>query len=181
MKTNRKLVVAFIVLAVLLVFVLLYQNNQTIILRFHGFEKDGTLAAYSDVDANGELMQIFVGHSPDGDVQIGHMTRNKLGLWKMEIVSEPQDNSGHVVYGWTTLLQETWPPKFQFHHLYSGTDAVAKIESIDEYLADGITVEIFQPENAGFYWIHVHNDGEADMNGLGIYEILQSAGYVEAE
>lgn len=181
MKPNRKSVIAVIVLVVLLSLVLLYLNNQTIILRFHGFDKDGTLAAYSDVDANGELMQIFVGHSPDGDVQIGHMTRNKLGLWKMEIVSEPQDNSGRVVYAWTTLLQESWPPTFQVHVLYAAANAVTRIKSIDEYLPDGITAEIFQPDDSGFFWIHIYNDGEADMNGLGIHEILQSAGYVEAE
>jgi hypothetical protein len=179
MKSNRKSVIAVIVLVVLLALVLLYVNNQTILLRLHGFDRDGTVVAYSDIDANHEMFQIIVGHSSSGDVQIGHMTRNQLGLWKMAVMNYPSE--GWSQHAWTTLLQESWPPTFQVHVLYAAANAVTRIKSIDEYLPDGITAEIFQPEDSGFFWIHIYNDGEADMNGLGIYEILQSAGYVEAE
>ncbi len=176
MRPKRKIVITAIVLAVLLVLVLLYENNQTIVLRLNGFEKNGTLVAYSNIDANDEMFQIIVGHSSSGDVQIGHMTRNQLGLWKMEVMNYASE--GWCQHVWTTLLTESWPPTFQGHVLYASNNAVTEIVSIDEYLSDGITAEIFQPEGSGFFWIHVYDDGEQSMNGLSIHRILQEAGYI---
>ena len=176
MRTKRNGVIAAVVLAVLLTFALLYVNNRAILLRFHGFDRDETLVAYSDADPNGEMFEVVVGHTPGGDIQIGHIIKNKLGLWRMEVVDRSSEGwSQHV---WSTTLQGSFPTAFRVHFLHAADNAVCRIESIDEYLPEGLTAEIFQPEDTGFFWIHVYDDGVTTFNGLNIQSILRQAGYI---
>lgn len=179
MRIKRNVVIAAVVLAVLLVLILLYVNNQAILLRLHGFERDETLVAYSDADPNGEMFEVVVGYTPGGDVQIGHIIKNKFGLWRMEVVDRTSE--GWCQHAWFTTLPESWPTAFRWHVLYAANNAVTRISSIDEHLPDGLSAEIFQPEDSGFFWIHVYDDGEASTNGLNIQKILQEAGYTAAE
>ena len=180
--------VVYILVAVLIILVFLWHNSFSLMLRVNGLnagKRDLTCLMELDesrsIGSKGE--KIFQTTTKDGELALGVATKNKLGIWRIQLLKVTTQESRFIGMTW---FESSDIRQFEnkdggrekgWHFVYCGDDAIDLVQLHEEQLPENTAVKIRQANE--FYLIYLVTYGEDPDYSFDVHGALEENGCVK--
>ena len=130
-----------------------------------------------DLVYRSETESRYVYYTPGGLTVVTLAKNDFSGLWYIAAIDDSQSHVwfGESNYRWFDGIELT--ADFEFHYLYTGTDAKELIQLDATDIPGDVYVAVSQ--HGVNYWIHAVSDNVDAINQLNMMELLKSKGFIE--
>lgn len=174
-----------IISAILVLLIILYHNNYSIILSSHGISTDLTDIIDFGVDPNGNEYRAIETFRADGSFSLAYCVKGDVGIWTVPFLADSNTQKTDLVQigwlGFTTAnrfdISDSPLVIFEDHQVYAGNNALKLITFSREELPDSVSVTIRQSGSA--FVLHFVSYGEADtLTEMRIPDLLRTRGFI---
>lgn len=179
-RKNHPLLVFLSYILILVGSVSAYHNSFDIALRKEGLSKKYINYIDTGIDDNGNEYRVVFQYDGNDSVRILSLTKNRFGIWNVtNEISSHDSEAQHCAMGWMRAasirrfaVEEQSNIEFEVHAVYSGNDAIKRIELPTDCLPPNVTANVFQA--GAMYVIHFSSYGAADtLNQIDTFDLLE--------
>lgn len=186
MKKRAKLYAIIVIVLILLivVFQVVRANSYALAWRSVGIQSE-PFVIYDGKNNNGQEFKVVVEYAVRENGPLVYLEKGRTGFWKAMVVDEkPSDKTGMLTWGWTRVAggrrysaMDEHVVEWEIHRVYSGNNAIKRIEIPAQLLPANVTVNIHQAGSAYILHFITYGKGE-ELNAINAYELLLQAGCV---